>query len=125
MNKVVFAVLLLALAGLLGWKIHSRIQAQAAAAADSGRGGKPAVPVEVGPVQRTTMRDVGRFTGSLLAKSSFVVAPKTAGRLERLMVNIGDRVTRGQVIALPDDEEYSQQVKQASAELDVAEATVE
>ncbi|UCE22828.1 MAG: efflux RND transporter periplasmic adaptor subunit, partial [Candidatus Aminicenantes bacterium] len=51
--------------------------------------------------------------------------PKISGRLEKLMVNIGDRVTNNQLIAELDDEEYSQQVRQAEADLQVAEANLE
>jgi multidrug efflux pump subunit AcrA (membrane-fusion protein) len=39
------------------------------------------------------------------------VAPKIAGRLEKLLVNIGDPVKRGQLIAVLYDEEYAQQVE--------------
>jgi RND family efflux transporter MFP subunit len=84
-----------------------------------------AVAVEVAPVHKGTIRDIGFFTGSLLPKSYFVVAPKIAGRLEKLLLNIGDRVKRGQLIAVLDDEEYAQQVEQVRAELEVAKANVE
>ena len=46
------------------------------------------------------------------------------GRLEKLLVNIGDRVKRGQLIAVLDDEEYAQQVEQARAELEVTKANL-
>jgi len=54
-----------------------------------------------------------------------VVAPKVSGKLKKLYVNIGDRVTRGQVVAQLDDEEYRQQVLQAEADLKVARANFE
>jgi len=122
MKKAVGIFIVLALIGLLGWQVHRR-------ASTSSQGAKRqrpaiAVAVEVAPVQRATIRDIGRFAGSLLPKSYFVVAPKIAGRLEKLMVNIGDFVKRGQLIAVLDDEEYAQQVEQARAELEVAKATV-
>ena len=85
----------------------------------------PPVAVEVAPVRKTTVRDLHLFTGTLYPGSQFIVAPKVAGRLERLMVNIGDRVKRNQLIAEIDDDEYQQQVDQAKAELDVAKARIE
>lgn len=54
-----------------------------------------------------------------------MVAPKVGGRLESLLVNIGDYVQQGQLIAVLDDDEYVQQVDQAKAELEVAEAKIE
>jgi RND family efflux transporter MFP subunit len=54
-----------------------------------------------------------------------VAAPKVAGRLEVLSVDVGDRVEPGQLIAVLDSAEYAQQVEQARAELSVAQASRE
>jgi len=53
------------------------------------------------------------------------VAPKVAGWLKELLVDVGDTVERNQVIAVLDDEEFAQQVEQARAELQVAKANAE
>jgi RND family efflux transporter MFP subunit len=125
MKRVVFVIVMVVLAGLLGWQVYVRAQARAAALGGMARRGRPVVPVEVVPVETGTIRDVAQFTGSLLPHSEFVVSPKVPGRLEKLLVNIGDSVTQGQQIALLDDEEYVLQVDQAQAELEVAQANVE
>ncbi|MCK5723369.1 MAG: efflux RND transporter periplasmic adaptor subunit, partial [Gammaproteobacteria bacterium] len=52
-------------------------------------------------------------------------APKIAGRLEKILVNIGDTVKGGQLVAVLDDDEYRQQVLQAKAELEVAKANLQ
>jgi RND family efflux transporter MFP subunit len=62
------------------------------------------------------------FTGTLEASSSFDVAAKVAGRVVKIGVDLGDVVTRGQVIAELDDEEYEQAIAQAKADVDVADA---
>src|SRR5207248_1355104 len=49
---------------------------------------------------------------------------KVAGRLERVNVRLGDRVSRGQTIAKVEDLEIQQQVKQQQAAYDVASATI-
>lgn len=107
---------------LIGWQAYDRVTRSSK---ESSRSDKPSVAVEVTPVLKTTIREIGTFTGTLLPKSQYVVAPKIAGRLEKLFVNIGDPVERGQVIALIDDDEFVQQVDQARAELDVARANTE
>ena len=107
---------------LIGWQAYDRATRSSK---ESSRSDKPSVAVEVTPVLKTTIREIGTFTGTLLPKSQYVVAPKIAGRLEKLFVNIGDPVERGQVIALIDDDEFVQQVDQARAELDVARANTE
>lgn len=53
------------------------------------------------------------------------MAPKIAGQLEKLYVDIGDTVRDNQLIAVLDDDEYVQQVDQARAELEVAKAVIE
>lgn len=122
MKKVLPILVVLVLVGLLGWQIYRKATR---AKAGSGRERRDvAVAVEVARVRKTTIRDVGLFTGSVLAKSQFMVAPKVAGRLERLYVNIGDRVKRGQLIAVLDSEEHVQKIEEAKAELMVAKANL-
>ncbi len=123
MKKVLGILIVLVLVGLLGWQVFQR--ASLSSKGSQGRRRTVAVAVEVIPIKKATIRDVEFFTGSLLPKSYFVVAPKIAGRLEKLLVNIGDRVKRGQLIAVLEDEEYAQQVEQARAETEVANANVE
>ena len=122
MRKVLGVLIVLVLVGLLGWQVFRR--ASMSLKGSPRRHRSVAVAVEVASVQKITIHDVGFFTGSLVPKSYFAVAPKIAGRLEKLLVNIGDRVKRGQLIAVLDDEEYAQQVEQARAELEVAKANL-
>ena len=124
MRGMILGVIGLALAGLLGWQIYVKVQEANAKAKNGGRrggrGNGAAVAVELSPVRKATVRDIARFTGTLLPRSRFIVAPKVAGRLERLTVDVGSRVKAGQLIAELDDDEYAQQVEQARAELAVA-----
>lgn len=124
MKKVVVLLILIAAAGLMGWRVYVRVSQQGDA--DGwGRGRGPrAVAVEVAPVERRTVRDVGEFTGTLMPHSQFIAAPKVSGRLETLRVNIGDPVRNGDLIAELDSEEYAQQVAQARAELEVSKASL-
>lgn len=121
MKKIIVALVVLGCLGLLGWQIYTRLLQQRAA---GDRRGARAVPVEVSPIVRRTMRDVAEFTGTLLPESRFVVAPKVPGRLEKLLVNIGDTVRNGDLIAVLDSGEYAQQLAQAKAELEVSRAGI-
>jgi RND family efflux transporter MFP subunit len=122
-KKAIVILVAIAVAGFLGWRVYKKASASPKDA--FRRRGAMAVAVEISPVQKTTIRDVGLFSGTLLPKSQFIVSPKIPGRLERLFVNIGDPVKRGDLIALLDSEEFFQQAEQARAELDVAAANVE
>jgi len=123
MKKALLALAGLVLAGLLGWEVYDR--ATGGSGAFRRRPERGSVAIEIAPVRTETVRDIGIFTGSVVPRSYFVVAPKVAGRLEKLTVEIGDRVRRGQLIAVLDDGEYAEQIKQARAALAVAEANVD
>jgi RND family efflux transporter MFP subunit len=123
-KKWIALVATLVVVSLFGWLIWRRA-AEEKVAGDRGPRGPAAVPVEVTEVRRATIRDISSLTGSLISRSYYVVAPKIGGRLEQLLVNLGDVVKQGQLLAVLDDEEYDQQVEQARAELEVAKASVQ
>src|SRR5690606_20646807 len=93
--------------------------------ADDGPGsaadGGP-VPVEVAAVEHGPIERRRELTGSLEASAEFIVAPKVAGRVVRVAVDLADTVTRGQVVAELDDQELQQAEAQARANLAVARA---
>ncbi len=126
MKKIIGIVVLISFVSLFGWQIYQRVQESRVANAGNGAGARsrPAVAVEIAEVQQKTIQDIGQFTGSLLPISQFIVTPKVAGRLEQLLVNIGDRVERGQLIAKLDDEAFRQAMDKAKAELEVSKANL-
>ena len=124
MKKTIVIAVVVAVLGLLGWRITAKVRGARAGARGRGPHDGIAVAVEIVPVGKATVRQVGRFTGSLYPRSRFVVAPKIAGRLEKLTVDVGDTVQSGQLIAELDDDEYAQGVEQTRAEVDVAKASV-
>lgn len=120
MKKAVVILVVAAVLGLIGWRIYNKTRA---VAKGPGRGPK-AVAVEIAPVARQSIKDIAEFTGTLLPRSQFKVAPKVSGRLEKLMVNIGDSISNGDLVAVLDSAEYAQQVAQANAELEVGRANL-
>ena len=123
MKKGVALLVLVALLGLLGWKVYRKVSALRN---PSGRKGRTAsVAVEVAPVRKGTIRNIERFSGTLRPRSQFSVAPRIGGRLAKLLVDVADPVARGQLIAVLDDEEYAREVEQSRAELEVAKANAE
>lgn len=123
MKKKIAYVAVIVLLGLLSWQIYSRISSSGKP--NTAQRGRGVVAVEVKKVEKRTIKDVGLFTGTLYPRSQFIAAPKVAGRLEKLLVKIGDPVKKDQLIATLENDEYVQQVDQARAELDVARANFE
>lgn len=80
--------------------------------------------VAVAPVEHRPIELRRTFSGALESHSKFVVAPKVAGRIEELPVDISDTVKRGDVVAILDDAEFDQDVRQSEADLAVAEANL-
>lgn len=119
MTKTIATLLFLAVAAALVWSVVAR---RDDAAAETAQTELPAVPVQVGPVTRGPITLRRTFGGELEATAEFVVAPKVAGRVERIERDLGDPVTRGQVVAHLDDDELTQGVHQAEAEVQVARA---
>jgi RND family efflux transporter MFP subunit len=89
-------------------------------------GGGPRMPmtVEMAPVKRADMASEITVVGNLIGASTVEAVPKVAGRLESVSVRLGDRVSRGQIIARVEDRELQEQVKQAQASYEVSQATI-
>jgi len=123
MKKAIVWVIVVGFAGGLGYAGYRKLTA--VKREEGGRRQAASLAVEVTPVRAATIRDMGLFTGTLLPRLQFVVAPKVAGRLEKLLVDIADPVKGDQLIAVLDAAEYEEQVAQAKAELAVAKASAE
>ena len=82
------------------------------------------VAVQVAKVKIGEVEERLRYVGSLVANVSVTVAPKIVGRIERVFVDVGDRVERGQHLARLEMEELEEEVKEAEASFKVVEATL-
>jgi len=121
MRKNIIIIVVLGIAALSGLQVYRRIAKSSKA---PSRRQQQAVAVEIAPVEKKDILDIKEFTGSLAPQSMFLLAPKVPGRLEKLLVNMGDTVKKGQLVALIDSEEYRQAVEQSRAALDVAAANL-
>ncbi|GAB4390234.1 MAG: efflux RND transporter periplasmic adaptor subunit [Thermodesulfovibrionales bacterium] len=122
MRKAVWIAIAAAVVLLVGRQVYLKTIAVDGSAGKRGGG---AVAVEVAPVETATVRDSKVFTGTLVSSARFTVAPRVSGRLEKLLVNVGDTVRNGDLVAVLEDEEFIQQAGQAEAELRVARANLE
>ncbi len=82
------------------------------------------VGVKVAPVERRDLKETRVFSGTLEAENQYDAAAKVGGRIREITVNLGDCLSRGDLIARLDSEEYELQLAQAQAELAVAEAAL-
>ena len=87
-------------------------------------GPRQPMTVEMAQVKRADMSTEITVVGNLVGAATIEAVPKVAGRLEAVSVRLGDRVSRGQLIAKVEDREIQEQVKQAQASYDVSAATI-
>ncbi len=80
--------------------------------------------MEVAPIRTDRIRLLRVFNGSLESVEFFELASKVSGQVERVTVDIGDPVERGAILVELDDREFQQNLAQAEAELQVAEANL-
>ena len=83
-----------------------------------------AVSVKVAKVRIGDVEEKLSYVGSLMPNASVQVAPKIAGRVEKLFVRVGDLVKEGQLVAQLEKDELAEGLKEAEASLKVYEATL-
>lgn len=106
------AALLLAALGAAGcWGDPSRAGENSKGKAAALR----AAAVTVAPVESRAVERTVDATGNLLAWEEAVLSTSTAGTITRLLVDLGDRVEAGQVLAEQDRREPALAVEQAEA----------
>lgn len=116
---IALLTILASVVGMVGWRLASEEPEQ-----ERTERATIAVPVEVAEIRTETIYRRRGFTGSLIASAESTLAPKVAGRIVSMPLDLADEVRRGDVIATLDSDEYEQLVTQAQAEHAVADANV-
>lgn len=130
--KILLAAVVLAVGGGIYFATQSGKGEAASPAATKGAGGGGArggggnrvVTVEVAESRIGRVKERVQLTGALKPKEQVDLTPKTAGRLVRILVNVGDTVKKGALIAELEDDELQQQVHRANASISVASASL-
>jgi RND family efflux transporter MFP subunit len=85
----------------------------------------PVVDVAVVRASIGTVESALEISGTLAAKTRVGIKPKLPGRLERVLVDVGDRVSEGQIVATIDRAEVDAQVDAGVAAIGVAKASID
>lgn len=70
------------------------------------------VLVEVTTATEEDVEQIAQFTSDIMPKQENNIAPSTSVRIEQILVEVGDRVKRGQLLAVTDKTQYNQAVIQ-------------
>lgn len=85
---------------------------------------EPARPVELAEVKRDSIDRIIAVDGILRALNQSAVTPKISAPVSRFLVNRGDHVRQGQLIAVLENRDLAAAVTDAKGAVDQAEATV-
>lgn len=122
MRKVIVTIAVLAFIALAVWRVsivvRTRMQASIARA-------ELPVAVEVEQVSQGSISEELNLVGNVKADHEVNVLPKIAGRIERIFVEEGSRVSKGTVLAKLEDKELSLRVRQAEIALNTAKVAYE
>lgn len=124
MKKILLAIVTVVV--LAGGAWYYRAAPGQAPNAMPGRGGgvRPAMTVDTAVIGRRDLIDHITVVGNLIGEQTVDVVPRVNGRLESIVVKMGDRVSKGQQVAKMEDRDVQEQVNQALANLEVNKATV-
>lgn len=121
MKKVIITAVIILL--LIGTVIFAYARKKQSPIAPGARGQQQSVPVETTPVINSEIAKKIVITGAVSALAEVDVYPKQAGEVIKLMVDKGDRVKAGQILASVDSKTFELQTRQAQADLAGAKAS--
>lgn len=87
--------------------------------------GPMAMPVELSPLQKTTLRSTVSTSGNVESTDAVNVYSNLTYPIKNIMVEVGDRVNAGDVLCLLDSDDLQQSIKQKQLSLASAKATSE
>lgn len=140
-QKIIYpllAVVGIALASGAAWWYQSKpkgsqeVNGASVAAVGAPGAGVPAVSesasrpagVEVAQVEKISLRDDAQSVGSLRSRQSVMLRPEVAGRVKVLGFSDGAPVRKGQLLVQLDDVLQRAELRQAQAQLSIAQATL-
>lgn len=122
-KEALWALLILLLVGALPLTACNSItkpETVAQAAAPPPEPEIPAAPVQVAEVETGDIAVVYSYSGDVQATHSLNVMPGAAGRIEAVLVEVGDELKAGDPIAMVEGKIYQAQLSQAEAGLEAA-----
>ncbi len=78
---------------------------------------EPPIPIEIGSVERGTLRELLRYTGDMEGEVHVQVFSVVPARIKQLRVDVGDRVKKGQILAVIEHTRLRQVVAQMRAQV--------
>ena len=122
-NKFKIAIILITVlfSIIVFYRVFSVIKSKRALAGDPAT----SIPVEVSKVVRGQIERRLLLTGTINPNADVDVFSKITGKLEKVYADVGDKVKKGDLLAVIEHKDLSLQLEQAQANLEVSKATLE
>lgn len=125
MKKLLAFLLVAGFLTLLGLRLYEELGTKAASPGSGNSAGmRPTLLVELGEASLRQFTTEFEVLGELEPKASVDVMSRISGHLQQVMVERGDEVRAGQLLAVVDDADLRQQIRHAEASVSVARAGV-
>lgn len=120
MTRIAIAIFVLALVGVVGWRVYDNTHPDPR----HGRGGG-VITVDAVKVETRSVPVVLQLTGHAQTEHSVAVRARVGGMLNRVLIQEGDEVRAGQLLFVIDPEPYRIQVAQFEGQVHQDEARLE
>lgn len=124
LSRLIFLILLITAFAAIAWQVYTRLDSNNESKQVKDTKNRP-VPVVTEPVEKASIAQIRHFNGTLESYAEFFASPKVGGIIESISINMGDPVSRGQIVATLDNAEFGQVVNQAKAAVAVARANLQ
>lgn len=125
MKKLLAFLLVAGFLTLLGLRLYEELGSKAASSsAGNFVGMRPTLLVELEKATLHQFTTVFEVLGELQPKASVDVMSRISGHLQQVLVERGDEIRAGQLLAVVDDADLGQQIRHAEASISVARAGV-
>lgn len=127
MKKLFLPLILLIILGLVGFRLYQKLGSADPAAAGPGpgmMGQRASMLVETAAAQPRLFDSKLEAVGELQPQAAVDVMSRISGRLKEVLVQRGDPVKNGDLLAVVDDEDLRQQISRAEAAIAIARAGV-
>lgn len=119
--RKVFTVLLIILVAIIGLFAAAKKHAPKKPPATTQQiQAKDGIPVETATIARGNMEQTAEVTGDINALDKATLSAKIAGRIARILVREGDRVSAGQTVAVLDQQDLLSSLETAQGGLETA-----
>ncbi len=122
-RRAVSALIIIAIIAVVGWAIYQYAGLEHEPGTPA-RGGTPtssmAREVTVAMVQHEPIERFVEAVGAMYPLEDVTLKVKVAGRLAEVLVDLGDQIAKGQVVARVEQEDYDLEVRRANAQVDQA-----